>query len=222
VLGSPVLAQETRNTVVVTGEAKISVAPELAYVSLGVVSDSPTAYGALTRNNETMKSLFAVLTENGVEKKDVQTSGFNISPRHEYIQKTQEHKFIGYQVSNSVTITVRDLANLGKLLDVLVKSGSNNVQGITWGVCEPGKLADDCRKKAMQDAKRKAALYAEGGEFKLGGVVGVVENGTSSPRPQLYASMRDNAPGAAGGEVSVAPGEVGLIVRVTVTYAIEK
>jgi len=215
---SPALAQEKQTpSIVVTGEAKLSVKPELAYVSLGVVSEAPTAYDALQKNNVSMKSLFTLLNESKVAEKDIQTSGFNISPRYDY--KNNETKFLGYTVSNNVTITVRDLANLGKLLDVLVKNGANSIHGVTFGVCDPSKLADDVRKAAMQDAKRKATLYAEGGEFRLGGVIFVTELGVPRASPQMYAASH-MADAEAGGNVPVSGGELTAAVRLQVTFAI--
>lgn len=214
---------ETQPTpsIVLTGEAKVGMAPELAYLSLGVHSEKENAYEALAANNMAMEALFKTLSDNKVEKKDIQTTGFNISPKYRYSKEQEPPTLVGYTVANTVTVTVRDLPGLGGLLDGLVKSGANRVHGITWGVCDPGKMADECRTKAIQDARRKASIYAEGGDFKLGAVLSVMEQSASRSMSQMYAASASELSERAS-SVPISAGEVSLSVRISVTFAIEK
>ena len=117
---------------------------------------------ALAANNASMTALFEVLRRGGVADRDIQTVHLDVSPRYAETPTPTppgwEPKIIGYEVTNSVQVTVRDVPNLGVLLDAAVQAGANQIQGISLQISEPEKLLDEARKRAMDDARRKADL----------------------------------------------------------------
>ncbi len=226
----PSAAQEDGDmipVVSVSGRGVISAAPDTADVNVGVVSQAATAREALSANNQAMAALIAKLKESGVAEKDVQTTNLSIQPR--YSQPAPQPpgrqpqaefvpRIVGYDVTNTVRVTARDLAKLGTLLDALVGSGANQMYGISFRIDEPEKLLDEARKRAMADAKRKATLLAGEAGVVLGTPIAIAESGGGPPPPMPM--FRRGAMMAAEA-VPVAPGEQDLTVNVQVSYRIE-
>src|SRR5690606_12370713 len=123
--------QETPRTITITGEGEVSAAPDIAYVETGVVTEGKTAAEALAANTAAMEKVFEGLEGAGIEKKDMQTSQFSVYPVYEQIKdddnRPQTPKIGGYCVQNQLTVKVRDLDNLGAILDKVVTLGSNHL-----------------------------------------------------------------------------------------------
>ena len=193
-------AAERRITVNATGEAQA--APDLATVTLGVVTEGVTAATALEGNNQSVSALLARLKEMGLEPRDIQTSGFQVSPRYVYPEQAnggaQEPPSIaGYSVSNTVTARLRDLDGLGEVLDNAVRAGANQIQGIVFEVSKADELADDARRQAFAAARRKAELYAAAAGVTLGPVISISEaTHTEPPQPmmRMQAARADSVP----------------------------
>lgn len=214
-------------TISVAGHGKLSAAPDVAEVSVGVVTRAATAGDALAANNEAMAALQQVVKQRGVAAKDVQTTNLDISPQYSQPprpvpgQPQQEHepRIVGYQVTNTVQITARNLDKLGVLLDAVVKSGANQMHGISFRIDETEKLLDQVRVKAMADAKRKAELLAGEAGVVVGKPISIQEGGASPPpRPVRPMMMRAMVADAA---VPVAAGEQELSVTIQVVYELK-
>jgi len=155
-LSSSVLAQESKPReaqINVSGEGETAVAPDMAILSLTVLQQAETAEAALTANNAAMRNVVGALRERGVEEKDIQTSQFQIFPRHEQTDakdgNSDPGKIVGYQVSNALTVRVRDLSKLGALLDQSVKLGVNEGGQISFTNDNPEAALTEARKKAV-------------------------------------------------------------------------
>ncbi|MEP1594727.1 MAG: SIMPL domain-containing protein, partial [Halieaceae bacterium] len=136
-------ADDMRPTVSVTGEGVVTAAPDMAMVSTGVTTEAATPEAALNANTAAMASLMNVLDDLDIANKDRQTSNFNVSPQYRRDRnETGGPRIDGYRVSNQLTIRVRDLGELGTLLDALVKAGSNQLGNIRFDFSERGKLVD--------------------------------------------------------------------------------
>lgn len=216
--GTAFAAEEKGSRLSLTGEGKVSVAPDVGYINFGVVTSAVTATDALTENEKAMKKVFDSLAALGLTKKEIQTSNFSLSRKYEY-KKDHEPKEVGYTVSNTVNVTVCDLTKMGKVLDTVVKDGANRVNHVLFGVKNSQELLDKARKQAIADVLRKAKLYAEGGEFRLVQIVSLTESeGGYRPRVFYAAAASERAP--RGGDVSVSGGEVNLTVHVSVVWEI--
>ena len=127
--------------------AKRRFAPDLAVITLGVMNSAATAREALDANNAAMNSVMAGLKSAGIAPNDMQTSNFTISPRYDFGQDNrQPPRVVAYDVSNTVTITVRKLDTLGAVLDQTVSQGSNQINGIMFSASDPGPAQDEARK----------------------------------------------------------------------------
>lgn len=207
-------------SVTVVGTAEVHGEPDMAEINVGVVTEAESAGEAVKQNNQAMEDLLAALDEHKIAKKDIQTTSFNISPqrRHDPSRRGEPPEIVGYQVTNQVHVKVRRIEKLGEILDAVVARGANQIHGIHFSISDPAKLLDEARRKAMQDARRKAELYAQAAETKLGKVLLIEETSAQPPRPMLRRSVSLMAAGE--GAVPVAPGEQTLSAQVTVTYAL--
>lgn len=205
-----------QNAIVVVGSGEFSAKPDMAQIQVGVVTMAPSAANALAANNAAMEKLFKALADRGVAEKDLQTSNFNVAPQYRHDpQGRQQPEIAGYQVSNQVSVKVRQLGNLGAVLDELVTKGANQVHGVSFGVAEPEGLLDVARRRAVEDARRKAELYAKAAGVKVGRVVRIDEQGTRvPPRVESFGMARAAA-------VPVAPGEQQFHASVTVTFELQ-
>jgi len=171
-------------TLTATAEGSFEVTPDIVTVTLGVVSNGKTATEALAANSTDMNAAIAAIKAAGVAEKDIGTSGFNISPvyaRQPDNQPDEPAKVIGYQVSNQVTVTIRDLKGSGAILDKVVSAGANQVNGISFDVSDAQAAADAALKDAIAKAKKKAELMAEAAGVKIVRIVSVTTDGGARP-----------------------------------------
>jgi uncharacterized protein YggE len=211
------VAQEVPRQITVTGSSEVDVVPDRATITAGVETQGPTAAAALQANTEAMAKVFEALAAAKVEKRDMQTSQLNLSPVYEPFREGAEAppQVVAYQASNMVTVTVRDLASLGGLVDALAGAGANRLYGIGFDVTDPRPSLDAARREAVADARAKAELYAEAAGVTLGPVVTIRENmGMGGPEPlRAKAAMAEAAP--------VAEGTVTLTADVEVVFGTE-
>ena len=212
-MGSPDGMPRRPATVTVSGAGTVAAAPDLAEITIGVVTQALTGAQALAANSQAMERLLQALGGLGIAARDIQTTNISVSPLRR--PDGQPPEITGYEVSNQVRVKVRDLARLGRVLDQQVGQGANLVYGIRFGLQEPAPRLDEARKLAMADARRRAELYATTAGLKLGRVVAVQEAGAASPRPEMAPRVMMSA------AVPVVPGEQEIQASVIVTFTLE-
>jgi uncharacterized protein YggE len=203
----------------VSGEANVSVAPDLAQVDGGVTSEAKTAREASEANNAAMGKVLLALKGAGIEEKDYQTSRLSLQPLYATSSKVSETQrgIVSFRASNRVTIKVRDVGKIANVIDTMVTAGANEIGGINFVVTQASKALDEARTKAIADARRKAEIYAKAAGVTLGEPISISEEGAASPpvfRSKMAAPM-------AGAPTPVAPGEELLSITVSVTWAIK-
>ena len=187
------------------GETRV--APDMATINLGVNTEAPTAAAAMQANAAQMTKVIASLKKAGIAEKDIQTSNLNLQAQYDY-QQNEPPKLRGYQASNQVTVTVRDLARLGAAVDATVSAGANQVNGISFGLSDPTAAENAAREKAVKALAAKANLYAAATGNRLARLASLTEGGGYSAPPPvpMYAMARmekaDSTPVSAG-ELSV-------------------
>jgi len=214
------------STIRVTGEGKVAVAPDIAAISVGVVREAKTARTALTANNNAMAKVLDAMKAQGIADKDLQTSGFNISPRYYYPPREKNHqqkppKIVGYTVSNNLSVRIRDLQKVGEVLDQVVTLGVNSGGNIQFMNDDPKEALRQARKAAMADAIDKAKTLAEAVGVDLGSILEISEN-SRSPRPVPMARGNFAAKAMAADSVPVASGENTYHVTVNVNWEIDQ
>lgn len=220
----PAMAQQAPQPprIVVTGEGEAAVRPDMAIVSLSVMREAATAREALDANNEAMRAVIASLKEAGIADRDLQTSGLSIQPRWDYQRDgdgNQTSTLAAYQVSNALTVRVRDLAKVGTVIDSSVTLGVNQGGSISFTNADPEAVIDQARRDAVEDATRKARTLADAANVQLGGVFEITEQ-SNHPMPVPFGAraMRMEAAEA----VPVEAGENAYSVAVTMTFLLEQ
>ena len=220
-LTAPALAQTAPAETVlpavisVSGEATVSVAPDLAQIEAGVTSDAKTAREASDANNAAMGKVLLALKGAGIEEKDFQTSRLSLQPQYPP-NRAGPSAIVGYRASNRVTVRLHDVTKVAGVIDTLVAAGANDIGGINFMVANASKLLDDARTQAVADARRKAEIYAKAAGVTLGAPLAISEEGAPGPIPyrKMAVGMAASAP--------VAPGEDTLHVSVSVSWAIKQ
>lgn len=214
---APALAAEAGRTITVTGQGTALAVPDMATISLGVVTEAPGAREAIDANSRAMAGVIDRLRSLGVEERDMQTSDFSVNPVYQRVQTPgAEPTILGFTARNMLTLRVRELSRLGEVLDEVARDGANSFSGLSFGMQDPGASEDAAREAAMEDARDRALLYARAAGVELGPVQSISEVGFAQPpMPFARAEMA-----MASDAVPVAAGEMELSATVTVVYAI--
>jgi uncharacterized protein len=206
--------------IIVAGEGEATAVPDLAMLSLSVMREAKTARAALDANNDAMASVIAAMKSSGISERDLQTGGIQINPRYDYTNKpdgSQDAKLAAYQVTNTLSVRVRDIDKTGEILDKAVTLGVNQGGGITFTNEDPSAAVTEARKKAVADAIAKAKVLADAAGVTIGPVLEINDQNLSpSPMP-INARAFDAAKSA----VPVQAGENSYKVQVTITFALK-
>jgi uncharacterized protein len=200
--------------VIVTGEGSVTVAPDYAEITSGVTSRAKTAKEATDTNSKAMAAIIAALQNAGVAATDIQTSRFSVAPVYGSPQPNSAPKLVGFSVSNQVGIKVRQIGQVGAILDALIAAGATDAGSVEFLHSDTSKQLDQARQAAIADARRKAELYAQAAGLTLGGVAWITEEPAYAPAPM--ARMRVLS--AAAAPVPISAGEDTLSVQITVGF----
>ncbi|MCG3142699.1 MAG: 26 kDa periplasmic immunogenic protein [Anaerolineae bacterium] len=173
--------------IVVSGTGRASGAPDQATISIGVQITAPTLAEATKQAAATMTQVLEALKKQGVDDKDIQTSAYNVNPITNY-KEGQTPQITGYQVMNVVTVTVKDLKQVGNILDAGMSAGANYLGGVSFSIADPKPLETQARTAAVHDAQQKAQTLADAAGVKLGRVLSIAEGVASNPLPVMYRS----------------------------------
>jgi uncharacterized protein len=204
----------------VSASGEVRRAPDIAVLSTGVVTQAVDANAAMRANAEQMSAVIAAIKAAGIAERDVQTGGVNLSPQYRYAEN-QPPTITGYQASNTVNITVRDLARLGKTLDALVATGANQINGPSFDLDETKKEAayDEARRAALGKAQARAEMYAKALGVSVRRIVSLSEGGSfAPPQPMPMMAMRAEK----SFDTPIAPGENTLSVNLEVVFELGK
>jgi uncharacterized protein YggE len=208
-----------KRAISVPGVGRVTVQPDIATLRLGVLVVRQTAAAARESAAATMTAVLEALSAKGVAKKDLRTALLSLNPVTDYSPETGP-RVTGYQAANSVSVTVRDLAQAGALIDVALAAGATSMDGLDFSVDDPSAAEEQARQLAMADAKRRALTIAAASGVTLGAVIGVHE-GDRGGAPVPYPGVRAMAFKAEAADTPVEAGSQEIVVSVSVAYAIE-
>ncbi len=206
------------DTLAVSGTGKVSASPDIAVADIAISIESLTAKAAQTEANKKSVAVVAYLKKSGIKDEDIKTSGYNIYPQYDYSNGRSVIR--GYQVTQSLTVKIRDMDKANTIIDGVVSAGANQVSGIRFEIDQPELLKSEARKKAIDDANKKADELRDQLGVRLGKIVSFSESGDYMP-PIMYG-----VGGMGGGDRKVASapslpaGENEIVVNVTITYQI--
>lgn len=216
-------AQEMRNPaprIVVVGEGEAAVVPDMAVITLSVLREAETAREALDQNNKAAADVIAAMKEAGIEARDLQTGGLQISPRYVYPQNGAEGepRIVAYQVTNTLTVRVRDVARVGEIVDRAVTLGVNQGGGVAFTNDDPSAARTQARRQAVEDAIERARTLADAAGVGLGPIVEISEQSYTQPPMPMAAAGRAYRMEAQANAVPVEAGESVYRIQISATF----
>jgi uncharacterized protein YggE len=212
-----VQAQPPERTITVSGTGKVTLTPDIAYISIGVNTQNASAKDAVAENNTQSQAVITTIKGFGIVDKDIQTTNFSIYPQQQFDANGKQTGVI-YVVNNVVYVTVRDLSKLGDLLDSSVSSGANNINSIQFDVADKTAALTQARQAAVAEARKQADELTKATNVGLGAVQSISYNDTTAPITIQYAKANVAAPAAS---VPVQAGSMEISTNVTIVYAIK-
>jgi uncharacterized protein YggE len=198
-------------TITVSGTGRVSVAPDVADLRLGVTTTEPTVESARSGNAAAMSRVLAALRAAGIEARDIQTSNLSLSPAYDYSGPTP--RLTGHTLQNTVAVTIRDLAGVGRAIDGALEAGATTVDSITIRVEDPAPHEQAARTLAVADARSKAEVLAAAAGVAIAGVGSISELG--GPIPFAGREMAKLAMADAATPVEAGTNEISITVAVT-------
>ncbi|PLW82040.1 hypothetical protein CWI75_13235 [Kineobactrum sediminis] len=194
----------------VMGEGTASLAPDLALLELTVTREADTASEALSANSTAMQEVLRAMREEGIAERDLQTAQFSIQPRYHHSPRKpsgeqEPPQIVGYRVSNTLSVRVRNIDRVGAILDRSVALGVNEGGNIQFGNDDPTAALAQARTEAVTDAINRAETLTAAAGVKLGKILEISEQ-SLQPRPmpmaraEMMRSVADTAVPVAGGE----------------------
>jgi len=216
------------NTISISGEGEVFAVPDLATFTVSVQEEAKEAEDAQRVATQKTNDIIAALKRLGVEERDIKTTGYNLYPRYEWRETSEgivrsegERVLVGFEVSQSLEVKVRNTDDAGMILAEAGKLGASNVSGLSFTIDDEDDLKRDAREQAIADAEEKAQALARDLGVDLVRIVGFSEGGLGYQPPIAYARMETVAMDSVGGAVPELPlGENKITSQVTITYEI--
>ena len=207
-----------RKTITVQGSSSVTAAPTIAYVSIGVTTFNKNAATAQSENAAKMDRVYKTLASLGIKKEKIKTVNYNISPRYDY--KNNVATLTGYNVINSIRVTVMDLKKVSDVLDMTVKEGVNQSNSISFGVTdeERDKLYLQALSQAVVNAKEKANTIATAAGITISKPANIIEGSSAHFVQPNYRAMDMAKMASEAAPTPISEGEMTIGANVTVIY----
>jgi uncharacterized protein YggE len=200
-------------TITISGHGETAGIPDTVRISAGVTVHAATAVAALRADSAQMDGVFSALKAMGVPDRAIQTSQFTVSPQYSNTNN-EPPRLTGYEVTNQVTVTLKDVGKLGATLDSLVTAGANQVNNIEFSNRDSAALMTQARQTAVTDAVAKAQIYAKAAGVTLGPILSISESGGGNLETVVVTGFRAKA------QAPVMVGEQKLGADVTMVWEI--
>lgn len=218
----PILAADPaaapEHTIAVSGTGRVVISPDIADLRLGVSITAKTVKAARMANATAMTAVIASLKKLGIAEVDIQTTILSLQPVYDYASNSSAPRLTGYNLSNGIAVTIRDLDKVGDAIDGALGAGATTMDGVTFRVDNQVAAERKAREAAMAEAKAKAQTLASAAGVSITGVASINETSAPVPYPIYYGAQA----GAAVRDVAtpVQPGTNEVSVTVAVVYVI--
>ena len=204
-----------RGEIIVSGTGRVRVKPDVADLRLGVSLSRDSVAELREEAARIMADVIASIQANGVPQSDVQTHLVSVQPRYAY-HDNEPPRAAGFELTNVVEVSVRDLSRLTDVIDSALKAGATSLDGLSFRLADPTPAETQARSRAMAEARSHADVLAEAARLSITGVVAIVEEG-SMPPPRPFAKT-ERMMMATDHATPVESGSLEVAVHVTVTY----
>lgn len=225
-LAAPAAAQERpgyvpERSVTTSGMATVKMAPDRAWVTVGIEARAPKSQDAQKKAAVVMQAIQAQLKALGIPDNAIRTISFNLNADWDYTNNKRVLR--GYVVSNMVEVKVDDITKVGDVLDRSISAGGNAIHGVRWDLQNRERVDRDALRQAVEDAKQRAEVSVAAAGARLGPVMRINEQRSDySPRMDMMMMQRGAVAAAPAPppETMISPGEIELRAMVTVTFSI--
>ncbi len=208
-----------RNTLVtVTGDARVSVAPDTATVTISVVTQNASAIEAQQMNASRTSTVMSAAKGAAGSGAEIKTSGYSLVPQRVYKQN-EPPTITGYEARNSVTVTMNELNRVGPVIDAAAKAGANNIDGVSFSLRQDRQARGQALAESARAAMAKATTLAQAIGGRVVRIVSINETGTT-PRPMIYAQQESFAR-MASADTPIEPGTLDIMSNIQLTAEIE-
>ncbi len=218
-----------QNVITVSGDGEVFAAPDVAEFSFSIVEEAKDVKSAQDKATVKTEAALAALKGMGISEKDIKTAGFNAYPKYEFNQiycittpcPQGKQEIVGYEVTQTITVKVRNISDSGKAIDAVTTAGASNVSGISFTIDGEDELIREARKQAIDEAREKAEVLARDLDVRLIRIVNFSENGGGMPYPMLYkADAMSVRAESAQSAPAIPTGENTIRSTVSITYEI--
>lgn len=217
----------SQNTISVTGDGEVFATPDIATFSWTVTEIGENVKDAQNKATEKVNAAIASLKQNGIDDKDIKTINFNANPKYEYNQvictsfncPPSKQTLVGYEVTQSVQVKVREVADAGKVIDGVTSAGVSDVSSLSFTIDDQDDLIAEARGEAIKKAKAKAKVLAKDLDVDLVRIVSFTDN-NGGRQPVMYKAMDSMSLQSAESAPSLPTGENKITSNVTITYEV--
>ena len=224
-VGPGIVISQQNTGIWVTGEGKVTVVPDIAILTLGVEAQMATVEEAQGRATQAMEAMMKELEQLGVADKDIKTQRYSIYPVTRWDKDKEQEVVLGYRVTNTVTVKVREVDDTATIIAAVTRAGGDSIRinGVSFSVDKPEQYQEQAREMAIADAAAKAEQLADLAGVRLGKATYISESGGSVPiiRQYLKAAEGMPVPAPAPAPPPISPGETDIQLNVQIVYAIK-
>lgn len=203
----------------VSAEGTVKVKPDMAYINVGVQTESQSSKTAQQDNATKMNKVMQVLKDLKIAEADIKTSQYTIYPVETYSEKDKRSYITGYRVINTLEVTIRDIAKVGAVIDAVTANDANTVSNIRFTVADPDKYYLQALENATLKAKSKADVLAKQFGIKIGLPSQINETSGGYNPPILYSRMESvKSAMDTAAATSISSGELEIRASVGLVY----
>ena len=211
-------AEEALPTLTMNGVGSAQIAPDMAEITLGVITEAKDAAKAHGDNAAQAARVQAAVKALGVAERDIQTTRYDFSPIYD-VKDNGRSVTTGYTVTNAIVVKVRNLANVGKVIDAALANGANRVDSLEFSASDPSAAKDAALADAARDARSKADAVARALGVRIVRILNVYAD-AQSPAPRNFMPMM-MAKEAYDAATPISAGELSFEASVNISYVIE-
>jgi hypothetical protein len=205
--------------VIAQGHAEIKAKPDIAYIEISRIDQSQDQAAAVRSNATAATSVFDQLKQSGIPEADIQTEVYGVEPQYDY--RASPPVLTGYQVTNTMRVTVRDLTKTGLVIDLAIKAGASRIDGVTFDLADRARTEQAALVQAVGIACAKAKAMADAAGIDLGRLISLQESGPGYVAPQpLFAPRVMEAGAMAQAPTPITPQQIVVSADVTVNYEV--
>lgn len=206
---------QAKTEITVKGQASVYVEPDIAILTFGVLSEDISADAAYSQTAAKINKTIDAVKKLGIDPKDIKTFRVNVYPKYSYNKDDGTSKIVGFYASTDLTVTIRNLSIVGKVIDTAFKNGVNTFSSLTFDISNSSPYYNQALSKALENAKQKAATIAKGLGIGLGKPKSVTENSYVNTPPIVYYKAEALASSAS---TQIQPGTIEIKAEVTLVY----